>query len=196
MSTSTAANPSTHTTVVTVPQAAPQPGAPEPAPSDLPPAFEISLQKMLASFGENRELSMSAVVGAALVRLGNIEQSVAKFAGAAGGSPQQAIAVTVGLEPELHSTVLGKLDALTAAVSSDERELATTRQRLTDNEHRLAQLEEHLGHLRAHCERLASGATEVTEKVAVIQRDHGRFTEELAAFSQRIEPLEHRKKGA
>jgi hypothetical protein len=193
MTTSMTSNPLGATTVVPVAPTAQPPSASDAgAPGDLPPAFEMSLNRMLACFGEGRELSMSALVGAALVRFGKIEQSVAKIAGGPNGSPQ----VTVTLDPQLQTEIIGKLDALNSAVSTDEQVLAMTKQQLIDTEHRLARLEEHLGHLRAHYEALASGAGEITERVAVIQRDHGRVTEELAAVSQRIEPLEQRKRGS
>jgi hypothetical protein len=194
MSRSMTSNPLGATTVVPVtPTAQPSVAPDAGAPGDLPPAFEMSLKRMLASgFGEGREMSMSALVGAALVRFGKIEQSVAKIAGGPNGSPH----VTVTLDPQLQTEIFGKLAALNSAVSTDEQDLATTKQRLAETEHRLARLEEHVGHLRAHYEALANGAAEITERVAVIQRDHGRVTEELAAVTQRIEPLEHRKRGS
>jgi hypothetical protein len=180
MSTSTASNLS------------PQPGTPDPAALAPPATFDSSVHKMLANFGGDRELSLSTLLGAALLRLGTIDNSVASIAGAAGGTLQKGLAVTVTLDSQAQKT----LDTLSSSVSTDERDLAAAKQKLTDTERRVARLEEHLGHLRAHCDALMSGAAEVTEKVAVIQRDHDRVTEELAAISLRIEPLERRKKGS
>jgi hypothetical protein len=198
-------NPGATAIVPTTPPSPP----PSPSPSAAgeaawvpPPTFETSLENMLASFGGNREPSLPLLIGAALLRLGNIDNSLATISGAAsgsssssssgaaGGSSSNGLAVKVALDQQLQKAV----DTLTKAVSTDERDLASTKQQLAETEKRMVRLEEHLGHLRARYETLVSGTAEMTERVAVVQKDHGRFIEELAAFSQRIEPLEHRKK--
>jgi len=184
------------------------------ATSALPLPFESALEKMLRAFGEDRDPSrdpsLSTIAGAALLLLQKVEQSLASIAGAAAGGPQHGLAVTVGLDPKLHDDVVGKLDALSSVVSTDERHLTgvkqhvaefadATRAKQAETEHRLARLDEHLGHLRARQETLVSGAAELAETVrgleVVILREHARFTEEIAALGQRIEPLEHRRKG-
>jgi chromosome segregation ATPase len=153
---------------------------------------------MLADFEEDRrvhrgrEVTLPALLGAALLRLGTIDSSVAGIAGAASGALQKGLGVTVSADPHLQKM----LEKLTSSVATDEHDLAATKHQLAETERRVARLEEHLGHLRAHCETLERGATEITERVALIQRDHGRFTEELAAFNERIEPMEHKKKGS
>jgi chromosome segregation ATPase len=165
---------------------------------------------MLRAFGDDRDPSrdpsLSTIAGAALLLLQKAEQSLASLAGAAAGGPQNGLAVTVGLDPQLHKDVVSQLEALTSTVSTEQHDLASMQKQLTEfrsathawqaeTERHVARLEEHFGHLRARQDSFMSGATELTETVQTIRRDHGRFTEELAAFSQRIEPLEHRKKG-
>jgi hypothetical protein len=200
---------------------APPTGSTGSTQSDLPPNFETSLQDMLKDYPAHIEPSLTAILGAAVLQLGKIETLLTNIVDPGSGSGSGSgpipvpfsvpklgasptgVRVKVALEPELQSYVVSKLDALNETVAHEGADLTGLHEQIgefqtwqAEADKRAARIEEHLGHLRAGHENLAKQAAILAESLqkeaAAIKKDHRKFTEEFAAFGQRLEALEHK----